>query len=72
MLKLNSVTTKSQRPTECTLVVETNDNNKYEIVMSNNEDCKFYINALTYLAQLVKCKAYAYKGIEKLKIKAGN
>ncbi len=37
------------------------DFNKYEIISNNLEECKMYVNALNYLSQLVKCKAYAHK-----------
>ena len=38
------------------------ENNKYEIISNNSDECKLYVNALNYLSQLVKCKAYAFKG----------
>jgi hypothetical protein len=51
----------------------TNDPNThytiYEIFSNNNEDCKFFVSALNYLSQLVKCKVYAYKGMDKTKDK---
>jgi len=78
MLKISSCSVKSQNINEICLVVETlkdkaipqgltpnpsMDNNRYEILANNPDECKFYVNALNYLSQLVKCKAYAYKGL---------
>ncbi len=43
------------------------ENNRYEIITPTNEECKVYVNALNYLSQLVKCKAYSLKGNSKIK-----
>jgi hypothetical protein len=46
-------------------VPNTGESNRYEIITPTNEDCKFYVGALNFMSQLVKCKAYAFKGNEK-------
>lgn len=45
------------------------ENNRYEIFTNSPDECKSYVNALNYLSQLVKCKAYSFKGSEKIKQK---
>ena len=79
LLKIVSCSIKSEaNEREPTFLVETvkdksltggpfSDYNRYEIIATNFEECKIYVNALNYLSQLVKCKAYAFKGNSKIK-----
>jgi hypothetical protein len=44
------------------------EHNKYEISCNSNQESKIYVEGLNYISQLVKCKAYSFKGnINKIK-----
>lgn len=71
MLKIMSCSMKNE---ESVFILETMkdqslnplENDRYEIVANNQDECKLYVNALNYLSQLIKCKAYAFKGNMKI------
>jgi len=80
LLKMNSCSVKSSNPKEMDFVIDVvkyrtvNDNSnisgtlesaRYELSSNSPNQCFLYVNSLNFVSQLVKCKAYAFKGSEK-------
>ncbi len=80
LLKINSCSAKSSNPKETDFVIDVvkyktlNDNSnisgtmdsaRYELSSNSPNQCILYVNSLNFVSQLVKCKAYAFKGNEK-------
>ncbi len=41
------------------------DFSRFEICANSTNECLLYVNSLNFVTQLVKCKAYAFKGNDK-------
>lgn len=78
LLKINSCAIKSASPKEINFVIDVIRNKvqknqvaiesfRYDITANSPNECVLYVNALNFVSQLVKCKAYAFKGSERAK-----
>jgi hypothetical protein len=56
------VLTNKDKSSSRLINLDQSEHNKYEISCNSKQEAKIYVEGINYISQLVKCKAYSFKG----------